>query len=153
MPPRNYLSGAAKRKKEAAELVKLSKHPKVSDFFQSQTRTTFEVEAVETHEASTIEVTARLSDNEEPLPSTSNVMATGRIKSNLSQPVTESESMSVVDVQDQSVPVEIYEEQLMASHSSSGYSNDTALWDPITEELRSYWVRNGPANCQNKECD
>jgi hypothetical protein len=42
---------------------------------------------------------------------------------------------------------------LYSDHCGSGYSTDAALWNPINEEHRSYWIRNGPASCQNKECD
>ena len=33
------------------------------------------------------------------------------------------------------------------------YSTDAGLWNPINEELRSYWIRNGPNKCRNKDCD
>jgi hypothetical protein len=35
----------------------------------------------------------------------------------------------------------------------SGYSTDPGLWNSINDDLCSYWIRNGPGSCQNKECD
>ena len=32
-----------------------------------------------------------------------------------------------------------------SDHSGPGFSMDAALWNLINEELRSYWIRNGPA--------
>ena len=49
--PRNYMSGAAKRKKEAAELEMLAKHSKVSSFFQShEAQSSLQSDIVETQD-------------------------------------------------------------------------------------------------------
>jgi len=129
------MSGAAKRKKEATELERLAKHPKVSSFFQSQrAQSSLQSDIDETHESLTSSYSSSdviVCDEDEQLAS----MQDGGL------PV---ESSDVV-----TTPTFEAVSQEISSEESVGYPTDAALWSPVTEELRSYWIRKGPASCQH----
>lgn len=45
------------------------------------------------------------------------------------------------------------EERTQEPANPAPYSSDPACWDKIDEEMRAYWIKMGPQNCQNIDAD
>lgn len=136
---RNYPSGASKRKKEAKELQDLVKHPKLTTYFQSQCAT-----ATQSSSSHSSQPDISTCNNDSITDTTTSENFIARVNQTQRQ-----DDYQEVDAADASSSCT----NKCDMSSNSEFPTDAALWNPITEELRSYWTRKGPNMCQNRECD
>jgi hypothetical protein len=55
-------------------------------------------------------------------------------------------------LQHEVLETEVNTELLESENIPTAFSTDPALWHPINNELRSYWINKGPSTCQNHTC-
>lgn len=132
---KRYESGASKRKREIEKREKISKLPKLTQFF---TKSNISDNPSNDGNSSTIGTSLPTSS----LPANNEINEICRIES----PSLNNEPL-VIEFSDQ-------ESELRCLESSSKkYSTDPALWGVTTSSLQEYWIRKGPSSCQNKTAD